>query len=282
MDMRYIYVTSDNRDLNVYPYSNTYVMDLIEPIKDITEVSLMSARVPNTLYNLTHAPGTNVLTVVTTLGTSNVTVPPGYYTAADLQTVLTAVTPVSNPWTTEFISYEGKFLFSSPNLTSVNVLTIQAQSILGFDGIQTPTAATLMSDDPVYKNWSSYTAGTKFVKSPQVSDPIQQSYIFLDIDELKSPYIHDTRSTPYSTFLMNHCFGVVPLDAAFGSFKTFKESDFRLPIKFKHPVPSLSRLTIRWLDRDGNLVNFNGLEDNSFMIRVCSQSRNMEKLKYCS
>lgn len=279
MDTRYIYVTSDNRDLNVYPNSNTYVMDLIEPIKDITEVSLMSARVPNTLYNMTHSPGTNVITVVTTLGTANVTVPPGYYTANDLVTVVTAVTPASNPWTTEFIQYEGKFLFSSPNLVSVNVLTTQAQYLIGID---TLIPATSMSADPVYKNWASYPNGTKFVKSPQVSDPIPQSYIFLDIDELKSPYIHDTRSNPYSTVLMNHCFGVVPLDTAFGTFKSFKESDFKLPIKFKHPVPSLSRLTIRWLDRDGNTVNFNGLDDNSFMIRVCNQAHNAEKLKYCS
>jgi hypothetical protein len=279
MDMRYIYVTSDNRDTTRYPYSNSYVMDLIEPIKDITEVALMSARVPNTLYNLDHTPGSNILSVVTSVGTSNITINPGFYTANDIVTAVTSVIPASNPWTIEFVPYEGKFLFTSPNLTSVNVLTTQAQQMIGISNL---INATLMSADPVYKNYTSYTAGTKFVKSPNISDPVIQSYIFLDIDELKSPYIHDTRSNPYATSLMNHCFGVVPLDVAFGTFKAFKESDFKLSIKFKHPVSSLSRLTIRWLDRNGNVVNFNGLEDNSFMIRVCSQAKNLEKLKYCS
>lgn len=279
MDVRFIYVTSDNRDTNLYPYANTYVMDLIEPIKDITEITLMSARVPNTLYNMPQTPGTNVLTVVTTNGTSNITINPGFYNASDIVTTVSALIPAADPWTLEFVSYEGKFLFTSPNLVSVNVHTTQARQMFGISGL---TAATSMSSDPVYKNWSSYPGGTKFVKSANISDPVLQSYIFLDIDELKSPYIHDTRSSPYATKLMNHCFGVVPLDNAFGTFKSFKESDFKLPIKLKHPIPSLSRLTIRWIDRDGNIVNFNGLDDNSFMIKVCSESRNLEKLKYCS
>lgn len=278
MDTRYIYVTSDNRDANQFPRANSYVMDLIEPIKDITEVALMSARVPNTIYNLTQSPGTNVMSVVTSVGTSNISINPGFYTANDIVTAVTAVIPPANPWTIEFVPYEGKFLITSPNLTSVNVLTTQAQQILGMSNL----VATSMSADPVYKNWTSYPVGTKFVKSSNISDTLVQSYIFLDIDELKSPYIHDTRSTPYATNLMNHCFGVVPLDVEFGKFKAFKESDFRLPIKFKHPVPSLSRLTIKWLDKNGNIVNFNGLEDNSFMIRVCSQAKNLEKLNYCS
>lgn len=278
MDTRYIYVTSDNRDANQFPRANSYVMDLIEPIKDITEVALMSARVPNTIYNLTQSPGTNVMSVVTSVGTSNISINPGFYTANDIVTAVTAVIPPANPWTIEFVPYEGKFLITSPNLTSVNVLTTQAQQILGMSNL----VATSMSADPVYKNWTSYPVGTKFVKSSNISDTLVQSYIFLDIDELKSPYIHDTRSTPYATNLMNHCFGVVPLDVDFGKFKAFKESDFRLPIKFKHPVPSLSRLTIKWLDKNGNIVNFNGLEDNSFMIRVCSQAKNLEKLNYCS
>lgn len=29
----------------------------------------------------------------------------------------------------------------------------------------------------------------------------------------------------------------------------------------------MSRLTIRWVDRNGTLLNFNGLDDNSFVIR---------------
>lgn len=264
MDTRYIFVSSENRDTNSWPNANTYVMDLIEPIKDVVEVNLLSARVPNTMYNITL--GSNILTVDTT----NVSVAPGFYTQTQIASALVGV-PAGV--TVTFQAPEGRFMFQGGSLTSVRVNTDEAAQMFGF-GLTAPVTVNAISD-PLYP-------ATKTVKSPRVSDPLKQSYIFLDIDELKSPYVHDTRSNPYATALMNHCFAVIPMDCDFGTFKTFKESDFKLPIKFKHPIPSLSRLTIRWIDKNGIPVSFNGLDDNSFVIKVCSQARTLEKITYCN
>lgn len=254
-------MSSENRDTNAWPSANIYVMDLIEPIRDIVEVNLLSARVPNTIYNITL--GSNLLTINTT----NVSVAPGFYTQSQL---VSALVGIPAGVTVSFLAPEGRFMFQGNTLSNVTVNTEEAQQMFGFGQNTTVTAIT----DPLYPT-------TNTVKSPLVSDPLRSSYIFLDIDELKSPYIHDTRSDPYATALMNHCFAVIPLDCDFGTFKTFKESDFKLPIKFKHPIPSLSRLTIRWIDKNGVPVNFNGLDDNSFVIKVCNQARSLEHLKGC-
>lgn len=261
METRYIYVSSENRDINAWPSANTYVMDLIEPIRDIVEVNLLSARVPNTIYNITL--GSNLLTINTT----NVSVAPGFYTQ---QQIVSSLVGVPAGITVSFQAPEGRFMFQGNTLTSVTVNTEEAQQMFGFGQNTTVTYVT----DPLYP-------ATRTIKSPLVSDPLKASYIFLDIDELKSPYIHDTRSDPYATALMNHCFAVIPLDCDFGTFKTFKESDFKLPIKFKHPISSLSRLTIRWIDKNGVPINFNGLDDNSFVIKVCNQARSLDHLKGC-
>lgn len=264
MDSRYIFVSSENRDVSVWPSANTYVMDLVEPIRDVVEVSLISAVVPNTIYNITN--GTNFISI----NGSNISVAPGFYKQSQL---VSALSNVPAGITVSFLAPEGKFMFQGANLTSVTVNTDEAAQMLGF-GPTSPVTVNAVSD-PLYP-------GTQTIKSIFVSDPLKQSYIFLNIDELNSTYVHDTRSSPYKASLMNYCFGVVPLDCEFGSFKIFKESDFKLPIRFKHPIPSLSRLTIRWVDKNGSPINFNGLDDNSFVIRVCSQGKTIEKLTYCS
>lgn len=263
MESRYIFVSSENRDTTAWPSANAYVMDLIEPIKDVIEVNLLSARVPNTIYNITQ--GSNLLTINST----NVSVAPGFYTQSQIASALVGV-PAGV--TVTFLAPEGRFMFQGGALTSVRTNTVEASQMFGF-GLTAPVTLNAVSD-PLYP-------ATSTVKSTLISDPLKQSYIFLDIDELKSPYVHDARSNPYATALMNHCFAVIPMDCDFGTFKTFKESDFKLPIRFKHPIPSLSRLTIRWIDRNGSPINFNGLDDNSFVIKVCSQCKTLEKIKYC-
>ena len=56
--VEYIYVDSRTRDSNLFPNGNTYSVYLANPIKNIKSVDLVSASVPNTIYNLTF--GSNV------------------------------------------------------------------------------------------------------------------------------------------------------------------------------------------------------------------------------
>ena len=58
-EIKNLYVTSTNRDVIKYPYGNSYTLYLSTPIKDITNVELLYAAIPNTMYNLNY--GSNVI-----------------------------------------------------------------------------------------------------------------------------------------------------------------------------------------------------------------------------
>ena len=55
---RLLFADSKNRD---YPSGSSYVLHLTTPIKDIERVDLVSARVPNTMWNCTV--GSNVISI---------------------------------------------------------------------------------------------------------------------------------------------------------------------------------------------------------------------------
>jgi hypothetical protein len=60
---RLLFADSKNRDVQLYPSGNSYVLHLTTPIKDIERVDLVSARVPNTVFNMTA--GSNVISIIT-------------------------------------------------------------------------------------------------------------------------------------------------------------------------------------------------------------------------
>ena len=87
MSTRLLFADSKNRD---YPSGNSYVLHLTRPIKNIERVDLVSARVPNTMWNCTQ--GSNVFST----DTSNVSINPGFYSAYTLaQDVTVPVVPVN-------------------------------------------------------------------------------------------------------------------------------------------------------------------------------------------
>ena len=73
-----VYADSKNRDTNLYPSGNSYVLHLTNPITNVAQVDLVTAKVPNTTFNLTN--GTAALNFNGTI--MNLT--PGYYTASSL------------------------------------------------------------------------------------------------------------------------------------------------------------------------------------------------------
>jgi len=48
---RLVFADSKNRDLKLYPSGNSYVLHLTTPIKNVSRVDLVSARVPLFLSN---------------------------------------------------------------------------------------------------------------------------------------------------------------------------------------------------------------------------------------
>ena len=60
----------------------------------------------------------------------------------------------------------------------------------------------------------------------------------------------------------------IPLDNAPGTYINFNENNyFKSTVFYPEPIGSLDRLTIKWIDGDGNPLVFNGLETNSFLLR---------------
>jgi hypothetical protein len=54
-----------------------------------------------------------------------------------------------------------------------------------------------------------------------------------------------------------------------GKVKTFKErSDFTLIAKMNTPLYNIQKLTVRWVDKNGALINFNGYKNNSFVLEI--------------
>lgn len=117
--------------------------------------------------------------------------------------------------------------------------------------------------------------GQQILVSETLVDLSTNEYIFLDIDELRTPKIIDTKVFSGNTFsgsTVSATFGMIPLDVVSGQIKTFKEdTDYKIRVSYETPIGSISKLTIRWLDKNGNLLNFNGFDNNSFVLRVSTK-----------
>lgn len=244
---RYIFADSNNRTPT--ESSNAYHLDIVSPIKNVTRVDLVSAKVPNSVYNVTT--GSILLN-----GSTAYVLEPGFYSACGLASRLT--TELIN---TDFDENTGKFVFWSTASFTLEAVSSDVRKVLGLTaGTKTSALQTSGKYNGVYT-----------VKSENVIDLTTNDFVFLDIEELRSTSMVDCKSFSGNTFsgsTVNSIFAVIPLDVDSGSIKFFKEtSDYKMSMSFTSPIGTLSKLTIRWLDRNGTPLNFNGLDDNSFVLR---------------
>ena len=256
--VQYLYVDSKNRS---EPYGNAYTVHLPDIIRGVYRVDLVSARIPNSMYNLTN--GSNDLAY----NGSTLNLPPGFYSAPTLATYISYAT--GSALSASYLPSEGKFIFYQATQFTMNALSTQMSNLVGLPQNTTITSAvsSLYTNHPLY-------GGKHIIKSSNVIDLSVNEYIFLDIEELRTQYTLDTKPITGNTFpgsTIAHSFAMIPMDIASGGIKCFKEhTDYVMSIWYPKPVDSLSRLTIRWLDKDNNIVSFNGVETNSFTLRVYS------------
>lgn len=247
----YIHVDSKNRDSNLYPGGNNFVLHLSSPIKGVKKVDLVSAKVPNSMYNLTN--GTNVIS------TSDITVSldPGFYSAQLVESEIAKRLNVRE--NIKYLQAEGKFIYLTNDSTSfITVNTSEMAKILGFNQNNTYTVQPLN----VAINGFSYG-----VKSIRVVDLSINEYVFLDIEEFRTPFFEDAKSLPISGSSARNMFAAIPMDVPSTHIKTFKENlDFYTGINVA--LQNLSRLTIHWYDKDLKPLNFQGFENNAFILRV--------------
>lgn len=262
-----VFADSIQRDTTLYPSGNSYTLHLTNPLKNITKVDLVSAVVPNTMYNLTST--SNVLQI----GTSNIFFNPGFYSTSSLVSAFNNSAQVSpGTATMAYLCGEGRFVFYG-NLTSVTCLTSDIARILGLP-LGTTTSLPMSSNQEYGGMWP---LATTYVASTSVVNMSINEYVWLDIAEFRTPLTVDAKqlslkawgqvTTAGSTAATS--FALIPMDVSSGVYKSFKEnSDYRISVEFPSRIDSLERLTVTWRDRYGNPLNFNGLDTNSFGIRV--------------
>jgi len=285
ISVKNIFVSSVNRNTSLYPSGNSYTLFLTDTIKNIKRVELLYGSVPNTILNVSN--GTNVISFsnLVTQQTTDLTIlqdfsiPLGFYGASGIANEITNAVSNVTGITVTYLSNEGKFLFTRPNASNIftmNVNTQQLATLLGFSGpglvnstnvlVQTNLTVPLYSDNTTY-------IGQEFIKSTKVVSLNPAEGVFLDIPELRTICNDDaqqisTTSGTTSGQSVSRSFGIIPMDVGSGSIKRFKKSsDFDSEVVFPYPIQKLDRITVNWTDINGNLINFNGLDDNSFLLR---------------
>lgn len=258
MDIHYVHVDSKNRDLSIFPHGNSYVLYFTTPVKGVVKVDLVSARVPNSQYNLTN--GSNVFSTTNTPG--GVSLTPGFYSAETL------VNEINTRLDTDieqfyYSCHEGKMYYlvysSSPSTLTVN--SSEFARLTGFN-IDEYTTADL---DVVVNDFSAYG-----VKSVRIVDFSLNEYVFLDIEEFRGPFFSDLSNL--NSVNAQNMFAVIPMDVYSGQIKTFKEtSDYIMTQNLSNHMVNLSKLTIHWYDKNLKHVNFQGFENNGFVLRLYTQ-----------
>ena len=258
--IKYAYADSTNRDVTIYPSGSEYTLHLTNPIKNIVRIDLVAAKVPNTMYNVTN--GNNFVSVDGT----NVSIAQGYYSASGLANAI--MNSSGNAITIDFLCDEGKYLFSNTSSFTIQALTSEAQKMLGLPA--TTVTSSLASADPVYALDPTY--GSLYItKSVSIIDLSTNEYVFLDIQEFRTTSVLDAKKLVNGTTegsTIRSSFGMIPMDVSGGLIKNYKEtSDYKQYVEYDYPIVKLDRLTVRWIDKSGKLLNFNGFENNAFTLR---------------
>ena len=256
---RLIFADSRNRDIRLYPSGNSYTLYLTTPIKNVTRVDLVSARVPNTMYNLTN--GSNVITV----NSSNLSLNQGFYSAGGLSSAISGA--VGNTFSMQYLSNEGHFILSNASSFTFRINSSELSNLMGIPQGTTfaPKLATAL--DPCYSN-------TYIFKSNTLIHMNANEYIFLDVDELKTPSHIDAKALSGTTGTIsgsniNRAFAPVMMDTPSGGMKIYHEnSDYTVSVNYPEPINSLQRLTVNWYDTNGSLLNFRGSDYHAFILRA--------------
>lgn len=260
--MSLLFIDSNNRDSNIYPNGNYYVIHLTRAIKDVERVEVVSAVVPNTIYNLTNG------TAAITYDDTNVTLDPGFYATNTLAKTLSGLIPDLK---IEYIISEGLFIFYN----DLSPFTIQVNSSELATLLGMVQGQTLSSVPGLNTSWHS----SNVIKSSTLVDFSLNSYFFLDIAELKTPAHIDTGAMDSTTGTIsgqnvNRAFAPIMMDVNSGTIKNFLEKkDYKISVEYPEPINSIDRLTISWVDRHGTLLNFQGYNSNSFILRFYTKKK---------
>lgn len=266
-------MNSAKRDMLSYPNGNVYSLDLLTPLKNITKVELMSARVPNTIYNIIN--GSGALTVSNTLSTYSISLPNGFWDDPDKIASELAKRIHGSSINIDWLSSEGLFIMYSTQTDpfKITVNSSDLSRLIGFPvGVQLTMSPYPQTIGQAQDLVGILPAGTQqYIKSTTVADFSKNDYIFVDVQEFRNMGLNELSSLPLSGKTTTNMFTALTLDVPANSVKIFKNSDYPVVVEYDPPISKITRLTIGWYDSDANLINFQGLEDNVLMFRVTTK-----------
>lgn len=278
MEVYNLFVSSENRDVEKYPSGNSYTLHLPTILHNVTKVELLHASVPNSIYNVTN--GSNVISVSNVSSSAggalvDFSIPRGFYDGCGLATEISAAIYTDTEVQVDYLPHEGKFFFyREGNTFTLQVNTTEMKNLLKMDtstDSEVPPPVTSPTYTPLFSNNLRY-QNKNFIKSREVVNLHPEEGIFLDVEELRTTFNRDAKKLESNTFsgeTMTRSFGMIPLDVSSGCIKRFKKTnDYDFSVKYSYPIQSLSRLTINWIDHNGRMINFNGADDNSFLLRI--------------
>ena len=267
-------VQVDSRDRSSTDAANNYVMHLAEPLRNIKSVTIRDIQVPNSTYNVVDGKNTFTLDVLTA---GTVTLAPGSYSGDDLASHIynvTATQPgMDADWNVIYDNGSKKFIFTQTSAFVITFGSTELADTLGFDTTNAYNSASY-SEDYYVKN---LTLPNSFVPSDRIANLVKDKYFYLCIDELSDPRVQTAKRSGSSGFTgssLGRIFGKIPVYAGPGSDIFFdRNSMFELKRSYMSPLTSLGRLSIRWMDYKGDLIEFNGLTSNSFTLEVECENR---------
>ena len=254
---RLVFASSDLRDSTLYPNGNSYVLHMTIPLKNIFKIDLVSAHFPNSMYNVTKS--SNAISIN---GVANIFVHSGRYDQISLANAIT-----TNGMNVSYIRPEGHFLISNASSYNFTIKNPEIANLMGFVTGKTYTLApAIQSQDPVY-------ATSNIVRSEFIANMTMNDYLFLDIEELRTPNNLSTGPLYANTISgtnVNTMFAPIMIkNPHLSAVTNFMETkDILLTSYYPEPIASLDRLTVRWRDKLGNILDFQGLNSNSFILRI--------------
>lgn len=267
-------VQVDSRDRETSASSNNYVMHLTEPVKLIKNVIIRDIQVPNSTYNVVD--GNNTFTV-NVMG-APVILAPGSYSGLDLAShifnVTTGQAGLDANWNVIYDTGSKKFIFTQTSAFTVTFGSSELADTMGFNNTTAYSSASYTEDYYV----KDVTLHASFIPSDRVSNLVKDKYFYLAIEELSDPRVQTAKrsnsSGGFSGNNLSRIFGKVPVYSGPGSDIFFDRNGmFKLQREYMSPFTSLSRLSIKWMDYKGDLINFNGLDNNSFTLELVCENR---------
>ena len=234
-------ICSEDRNMQSYKNPNQYVVKLKDVYKNVTSVTLISACIPNSAYLINDR--NNLLHISTSDKNICLEITSGDYNETELAQHITDITDMNDVGLKIlYDSVTHKFTIENNSMDTIYLLfgnceqTRSIRKVLGF-----------LQEDYCIENNKSLEAPSKSCLQPDCLSILR----IRELENIRS------NSTP-----IDRAYAVIPMNAEHNKNVHIHADRCCSPfIKyFNPPLARLDRFTIEFLDKKGNLVNFEGLE----------------------